>query len=315
MNPGKISENVLKRSVLKNINNKSNGAGLDCAIFTGYVANESEPACASHAIIRACNNASVAGYRANMVALSVSMPEHMREIKLKNIIREADNTAQKLGVIIKDGHTETVAGLTYPIVTATVVASLLSPANGRESAWRPVCPKPGQAIVMTKWMAMSGGARIARVHKDELLTRLPEYIVDDAIELEQFMSVAKEAAVAVRSDAICMNDCSDGGIFAALWQLGDINGVGLSVNLRDIPVRQETIEVCEFYDINPYKLRSDGSVLIVTDAPDALIEALAKENVPGTKIGEITNGIDRVIISGDDRRFLEEPRQDEGVML
>ena len=309
MKQGKVSENIIKRSVLKCIENEMVGAavGTDCAIFTGYIANEVDIKCVTHAIIRACNNAAVAGYNPESVSLSITMPETMREIKLKNMMQEAASYAKATGIIIADGHSETVEGIKCPIITATVLA--------RKSEWIPGKLAAGQAIIMTKWMAMSGGARIAKERKDELLTKYPYFIVEDAANLEQFYSILPEAAVAVRSGAISMNDCSDGGVFAALWQLADKDGVGLEVNLRDIPVRQETIEVCEYFDINPYKLRSDGSLLIVTEDPEAMIEKLHAENIPATCIGHITDGLDRVIISGEDRRFLEEPRQDEGVMI
>ena len=34
------------------------------------------------------------------------------------------------------------------------------------------------------------------------------------------------------------------------------SGVGLEIDLKKIPIRQETIEICEFFDLNPYKLLS-----------------------------------------------------------
>lgn len=310
MKKGKVSENIIKRSVLKiiNENNRNSAAeGSVCAIFTGYVADEAGELSASHAIMRACNNAAVEGMIPKMVSLSVTMPEHMREIKLKNIMHAAADTAEEIGIPITDGHTETVAEIEKPIITATVVA------NARN--WKKGVVAPNQKIIMTKWAAMSGAARIALENRDKLSTRYPEFIINDAIELQQFYSIIPEAAVATESGAIYMNDCSDGGVFAALWQLADKNGVGLKVNLHDIPIRQESIEVCEYFDINPYKLRSDGSLLIVADEPDELIKKLHGKNIPAQVIGEITDGLDRLIISGDDCRFLEEPRQDEGVMI
>ena len=35
----------------------------------------------------------------------------------------------------------------------------------------------------------------------------------------------------------------------------------MDVDLRRIPIRQETIEVCERLDVDPYKLEAKGSVL------------------------------------------------------
>lgn len=64
-----------------------------------------------------------------------------------------------------------------------------------------------------------------------------------------------------------MHDLSQGGIFTALWEMAERAGVGLEVDLKRIPVKQETIELCEYFDINPYNLYSAGALLIGTDRP------------------------------------------------
>jgi hydrogenase maturation factor len=325
MNPGKISENVLVRSILKNIRKDKNidkgaAVGNDCAFFngktvsTGYVANETMPekgkvTAAGHAIQRAVNNMVAAGGKAEAVTLSISLPENYREIKLKELMTDAARHAEKSGIAIVGGHTETVKGIECPIITATLVGS---PIEG----YREAKARPGQAIVMTKWMAMSGSALLAREKRDILKTKLPLFLLDDTEELERFYSVEEEAAVAVKLDVTTMHDIADGGVFAGLWQLAEKNGVGIEVDLKSIPVRQETIEVCEFFDINPYKLRSDGSLLIVTDKPEELIKELTAKDIAATLIGRVTDGHDKVIVaSEEEHRFLEQPRQDEITIL
>lgn len=59
-----------------------------------------------------------------------------------------------------------------------------------------------------------------------------------------------------------MHDVTEGGIFGALWEMAEASGVGLDIDLKKIPIRQETIEICEVYDINPYLLISSGAMLI-----------------------------------------------------
>ena len=325
MNPGKLSENVLVRSILKNIRKDKNidkgaAVGNDCAFFngkavaTGYVANESMPekgraTAAGHAIQRAVNNMAAAGAVAEAVSLSITLPENYREIKLKELMTDAAAHAEKSGIAIVGGHTETVKGIDCPIITATAVGKPIEEYKEGKA-------RPGQAIVMTKWMAMSGSALLARENRDVLRTKLPLFILDDAEDLDRFYSVEAEAAVAVKLDVTTMHDIADGGVFAGLWQLAEKNGVGIEVDLKSIPVRQETIEICEFFDINPYKLRSDGSLLIVTDNERELIKELAGKDIMATHIGRVTDGHDKIVVaSEEERRFLEQPRQDESCMI
>ncbi|MCR5799626.1 MAG: hypothetical protein K6G69_06070 [Lachnospiraceae bacterium] len=312
-NIGKIKETVLNRSVIKPIEQYKAGlergasTGSDCAFFShsaiavSQVAYKDSRAC-EHAIVQACNNVWAGSARPQVITLSISMPDSYREIRLKEIMKQACETAVKLDVKIAAGHTEYVGGITYPVITVNAIGEPRG--EQRES-------KPAD-IVMTKWAAISGTAIIAQENRKKLETRLPRYYVEDAIELGQFTSVAPEAAIASEAKGtIAMHDVAGGGIFTALWELGEKLGMGCRVMLEDIPIRQESIEVCEYFDINPYRLRGDGSMLIVTDDPEGLTERLHSENIHAKVIGQMTNCIDRVVIRGDETRFLEPANGDE----
>jgi hydrogenase maturation factor len=93
--------------------------------------------------------------------------------------------------------------------------------------------------------------------------------------------------------------------------MGQCSGVGLEIDLKKIPIRQETIEICEFFDLNPYKLLSGGSLLMASEDGNALVRALGKSGICATIIGKATEGNDRVLISGEERRFLETTQTDE----
>ena len=69
------------------------------------------------------------------------------------------------------------------------------------------------------------------------------------------------------------------------------------------------MEVCEFFGYNPYEIRSDGALLMVTDDSHTLIEALAKQGITAAVIGVTTDGNDKVILNDDEKRFLEPPRK------
>ena len=83
------------------------------------------------------------------------------------------------------------------------------------------------------------------------------------------------------------------------------------MDLKKILLKQETVEICEFYDLNPYMLISSGCMLIVTDQANYLVEKLKSEGISAAVIGRITAGNDRIIINEDERRFLEPPKSDE----
>ena len=70
-------------------------------------------------------------------------------------------------------------------------------------------------------------------------------------------------------------------------------------------------ELCEMYDINPYKLESDGALLIAADDADTLINLLEKEGIKAAVIGRATDNNDKVINNLDEVRYLDTPQRDE----
>ena len=108
-----------------------------------------------------------------------------------------------------------------------------------------------------------------------------------------------------------LHDVSEGGIFAALWELAQAANVGLDIQTKDIPIKQETVEICEFFDINPYKLISTGSLLIVAADGNSVVREIEKAGGCASIIGVTTDSNDRVLIQGEERRFLETAQADE----
>jgi len=315
-NIGKINETVLDRSVIKPIKQNKVGLigaskGLDCAFFndsaiaTGYVAYQ-DVNCCRHAIIQACNNLWAQGSKPELITLSISMPDSYREIKLKEIMKQACEVAVELDIRIAGGHTEFVKDLSSPIISVSAIGKCgFAPDYELDN-------KKTYDIVMTKWMGLAGTSILATEKKEELIKRLPPYYVQEAAELDQFVSISKDAQIAMSYKGTkCMHDVSGGGIFAAIWEICNGYAGGCRVELNNIPVLQETIEVAEVFDINPYRLRGDGSLLIVCEDGNSLVDILKSNEIMATVIGKTSDDLDRLIIRDDETRYLEPANGDE----
>ena len=106
-----------------------------------------------------------------------------------------------------------------------------------------------------------------------------------------------------------------GGVLAGLWKMAEAAQVGLEIDLRAIPVRQETIEICERFDLDPYKLLSDGAILIGTSDAVEILHFCREQEIPAAVIGRAVKGNDRLLSSGGLTRFLDRPAPDEVVKL
>lgn len=321
MRLGKVSDSVLKRSVLKNIKKRRNemaiGAGLgeDCAIFS-LSSSSLVSTCVSQAVVsgekdaarllqKVLNNLACSGVAPLGVMLSITLPESAREIRIKEIMAGAESVAAPANIQIMGGHT-TVS----PHVTKTIVSAVgYGYSDGKGLTTKGI--RPGMDIVVSKWIGLEGTALLAKHAEEELKKRYPAYMIDEAICFEQCLSILPEAAVAVSSGTRHMHDVSEGGIFAALWELAESSGVGLEIELRRLPIRQETVEVCEFLGVNPYELLSGGALLMVTEDGNGLVEKLLDAGINAVVVGKTTDNNDKIIYNGEEKRFMDKPAMDE----
>ena len=91
----------------------------------------------------------------------------------------------------------------------------------------------------------------------------------------------------------------------------DFFGLGFEIGLRKLPILQETVEVCEVFDVNPYRLCSDGCILMTAENGNVLVSALEREGIPAVVIGRTTKNIGRRIYNGEVQTFLDKPKPDE----
>ena len=98
---------------------------------------------------------------------------------------------------------------------------------------------------------------------------------------------------------------------AALWHFFDRFGLGFEMDLRKLPIRQETVEVCEVFDLNPYRLQSQGCILLTAPSGPKLLQNLEREGIPAALIGRTRTAIGREIYSGEVHSFLDRPKPDE----
>jgi len=221
-------------------------------------------------------------------------------------MKDMDAACKDCGVDILSGHTEVTRAVQEPLVTITAIG-----VTRKDTLIHSSMVRPGMDIVATKWVGLEGTAILANEKEEKLRERYAQPFIDRAKTFHQMMSILPEAAVAVSSGAGAMHDVSEGGVFGALWEMAESAGVGLEIDLKKIPIRQETVEVCEFFDVNPYKLLSGGCLLIATEDGNGLVMELEKANIPAVIIGKATEGNDRVLINDDERRFLETAQTDE----
>ena len=338
MNSGKVPVNVLKRSVLRQLKNKrseianSAGLGADCAIFEPFSEGQLVT-CVQEGVVELCcendlaeaeredpsvmpmlrffqkcaNNLATAGAEPVAAELVIFLPENVEEPELKALMSEAEGIAAELNIQIIGGQTRVSSAVRQPLATVTGYGIRKTGAVQMDVRKK----LAGQDIIITKWIGLEGTADLAARNQEELLTRYPAYLVEEAAAFDRYYSILPEAATAVKSGGCTMHDISEGGVFAALWEMAEGAGVGLTIDMKKLPLRQETVEVCEFCNVNPYELRSGGSLIIASPEGTAVVEALAAEGIPAVIVGRFTDSNERLILNEDEVRYMDRPQRDE----
>ena len=143
----------------------------------------------------------------------------------------------------------------------------------------------------------------ARIRPDGFCPPLEEELAAAALLLRGAEEIAGPLKPA------CMIPCGRGGVLKALWDLGETLSSGMEITIRKIPIRQETVEICEYCDIDPYYADTSGSLLIAVHDPDALLVKLRGARIPAAVIGAAVPGKARLIRYPGHVRCLDKPRK------
>ncbi len=322
MKSGKVSEAVLKRSVIKTVNKQQKQntvakavVGLDAGLFaqeemTGVMAVSSaalsgcEEGLAAVAVKRACNSLAASGAKPEAVTLQLMLSESTEEKELKDMMKEAVSACEESGVALVNGHTQVSAFVTEPVISVTAMGSASAVMTLEETVY-------GSDLVMTKSAGLAGATLLAKYYRENLHERYTYSFIDKAAARETEVSVLPEIKVLKKLGIRQMHDVAEGGVFGAVWELCERLSAGVELDLKKIPICQETVEICEYFDVNPYQLKGDGALLFLTHDSAAAIKALKEAGISAAVIGRITDSNDRILINEEETRFLEPNRVDE----
>lgn len=322
MEIGKVPENVLKRAIFKQIHTKREevlvgaGVGEDCAVM--QLADDevfvlsTDPITGTDkdmgtlAIQITANDLASAGAEPVGVLLTVLLPPQTKESQIRQMMQDVEAACASLHIQTMGGHTEITAAVNQPLISVTGVGKVkkdrLVTTGGAHV---------GDDVLVTKWIGIEGTSIIAKEKEAELAKRFSSAFIEEAKNFDRFLSVVPEGAVAAKSGVSAMHDVTEGGIYGALWELAEASGVGLEINLKDIPIRQETVEICECFRLNPYHLISSGCMLMAAPDGRKLAKDLEKAGIKATLIGRCVEGKAKKIVNGEEISFLERPRTDE----
>lgn len=322
MKIGNVSQTVIRRSILKQLKTKREETIIEpsveemCsgilipdgyqAVFTNVTLYGDEKDIAMFGLAQVLNDLYTRGASPVGANLSILLPPYAYESRLKAMVEFAEQTAEKQHIQILNVKAEVSPVITKAVVTVVGIGTVKAGELLQSSMG-----KANQDIVMTKWIGLDGMLRIVREKGEELSKRFVPSFMAQINALEENLFADKELKIAKEYGVSAMHQITDGGILAALWNMAEASKVGVEVDLKKIAVKQETIEICEYFQLNPYQMTSTGSVLLMTDNGKELVDLLLRNGVRAEVIGRSTADRERVILNQDEKRYIDRPSQDE----
>ena len=322
MKLGKATQAVLNRAIFKNIKIRRKDVikrpqiGLDANGITLQHGEDVLMATATMAgggnyvpisvVHRALNNIYASGAKPVGITVSLTIPRVFEESTIKEWMKLMDGICAEHEVDILGGQTTISDAVTEAVLTINALGLRQSEqSKAKKTVWT------DQTILVANEIGLEATIRLAEMKFEELNTKYTKSFIKNGNAEHIDLSLKKVYDVLKDTEELFFHDIAEGGIFGGLWELSQKLGCGFNVDLKKIPMKQETIEFCEFYDINPYMLVSGGCMLIVTSKPEEVIKSLELVNIPVVSIGNVTSSNDKIVYNEDEIRYIEPSKGDE----
>ncbi len=204
------------------------------------------------------NDLAVSGVRPRWFILDILMPGGSLYSSLSSIVESASREAERLGIEIVGGHTESTPGLKSPIIIGTSLGCTC-----RGCVYPTRNAREGDIIYQINPAAIEGTAIISTDFRDLALDRgVDEKVLERGSEFIKRISVVNEAiSISELGLVDAMHDPTEGGIIGGLYEIAFASGHNVEVYLEKIFVEDETIMLSKALGIDYTRLISSGTII------------------------------------------------------
>ena len=334
MRIGKITQTTWRRSVRKQLHTGGTDmlftpspwercSGFRTEAGDGYVwadalAAGDDVRTGYYAVYHAAGELAARNVCARGAAVYVMLPQGSREEQLAGIAAGVDCACRELEIEVTSFQGEVSAAVSHAVVFVSAAGVQQDQKIIREKARKdggetsPEKRPAHREIIMCGYAGLEGTLRILDEAQTELETRFVAAFLEQAKGLtEELVRPDKILNVYGCDRKAVVRQIGSGGIMAALWELSETAHIGFEIELPQIALKQETVEICEFYRLNPYLMTSAGSYLVLTDEGEEVIRALEEAGAQTARLGAAREQNARVIRNGEEIRYLDRPAPDE----
>ncbi|RLI35816.1 hydrogenase [Candidatus Bathyarchaeota archaeon] len=247
------------------------------------------------------NDVATFGVRPRFFSSCILLPEGSNEETIRAICNQIDSAARRLGIAVIGGHSEVTPGLKQPIVVGHSIG-VTEPGRYVTSGGS----GEGDLLILTKGAGIEGTAILATDRYDDLKGKLDEETLNSAMGFYERISVVEDAVAAFEVGGVtAMHDPTEGGVAGGIHEMADAAQLGVEVFEDRIPIPDETLEICRFFNVDPLQLISSGALLISVRPKyaDRVVDELSSCGIRSSVIGKFLRDPEvRVLVRKDGRR-------------
>jgi hydrogenase expression/formation protein HypE len=226
------------------------------------------------------NDVATSGAKPMLLDSVILLPEGADENLVQEVAKQIGEAAKEVGMMVIGGHTEVTPGLKRVIVVITAIGVTDRYITAGDA-------KDGDTVLMTKTAGIEGTSILVRTFRNQLKT-VDEETLEKATQMIRQISVVKDAAVLFSTGKVhAMHDATEGGILEAVYEMALASNLGFTLNLKDIPVADETAAICRALKVDPVRLVGSGCLVAAVDSNeiDSVLKELSSNGIRGTVIG------------------------------
>lgn len=214
----------------------------------------------------------------------ILLPKKSNTQLIQSIMKDLDRTTKQLGVAIVGGHTEITPGLRQPILVGCMIGVVN---HGRYVTSHGALPN--HDLIMTKSAGIEGTSVLAMDLSSKL--KIGAKLIASAKAMRRSISIVREAKIATEIGVSAMHDPTEGGLLQGIWEIAEASKLGFAVYEARIPIRKETIRICNSLDIDPLRLMSSGCLLIAANKRKSvmIVHRLREQGIQAEIIGTFFN--------------------------
>lgn len=206
----------------------------------------------------------------------------------------------KHGISILGGHTEVTDTVTSPIFSASMIGFVPSDYYISKK------PQTGDVVICSGWAGAEGTGILIASGIHFFNNKYSKSFIKKASEVGKEISIRDRILQINKTwhDSLhLVHDATEGGVYGALYECLATLDIGCSIDSTKIPLNETTKHISEDLNIDPFKLISSGTVILICakDKADEILTYLNENTqLPASIIGEITKKGTPLLIDGQE---------------